>query len=107
MRLLCPLDSTSAKIARGEDILTTLIDEQNRHNLSYRIEREVGSDDESDGEGKQHLATLSRVKTMASKMLSRQRSKIAEVKRPLTAPAVGGRETRMTTMNLRRSSKLK
>jgi hypothetical protein len=101
MRLLCPLDSTSAKIARGEDILTTLIDEQNRHSLSHQIKREVGSDDESDEEGKQHLATISRVKTMASKMLSRQRSKITEVKRPVTAPSV-----RMT-MNLRRSSKLK
>jgi hypothetical protein len=121
MRLLCPPDSTSAKISRGEDILTTLIDEQNRHNLSYHIKREAGSDDESNGEAeaRQHLATISRVKTMASKMITRQRSKITELKRPVTAPpsaASGGggggrvgRETiRMTTMNLkRRTSRLK
>lgn len=98
MKLLSPEDSTSAKIARGEDILTTLIDEQNRHNLSHQIQQEVTSDDESD-DGK-NIANIVKAKGIASKMLNRQRSKITDVPRPITAPS-GSRLT------IRRNSKLK
>jgi hypothetical protein len=108
MKLLCPIDSTSAKIARGEDILTTLIDEQNRHNLSYHIKQEVGEDEESE-DGHQ-MANIAKAKSIASKMLTRQRSKVTEVKRPLTAPPATesglgtGTGSRAT---MRRNSKLK
>jgi hypothetical protein len=105
MKLLSPADSTSAKIARGEDILTTLIDEQNRHNLSYHIKQEVGDDEESD-DG-MHIAHIARAKNIASKMLNRQRSKVTEVKRPLTAPPTTGTGSRATIVNPRRNSKLK
>lgn len=105
MKLLSPSDSTSAKIANGEDILTTLIDEQNLHNLSHHIKHEVASDDESD-DGKQ-IANIVKMKSIASKMLNRQRSKITEVKRPMTAPSATRGTIRMTTINMRRDSKLK
>lgn len=107
MKLICPRDSTSAKIANGEDVLITLLEEQNRLHLAYRVVQEVDSDDDSEENGNgQKMATIAKAKTLASKILDRQRSKITDVKRPLTAPS-GQRETMVTRISMmRRNSKL-
>ena len=97
MKLLCPRDSVSTKIAHGADVLLTLLEEQNRLHVAYQIVQEVDSDDDSNENGKK-LANIAKAKSLASRVLNRQRSKVPnDVKRPLTAPS-GRRESSRISM---------
>lgn len=99
MRLLCPVESTSSKIARGEDIFLTLINEQTKLHSTHHLIHEVDSDEDSAENGKQ-LANIAKAKSYATKILDRQRSKIPV---SVSAPGTPTIERRPTTAPSNRS----